>query len=87
MLSTVYFRPGGNPQSVLRISIIVDMISEKDEEFTLELTSFDVPVVLVNSVLHVVVKDNDNGMAPSVVLAIDKRVSCIVRFSVKGILN
>ena len=67
--------------SVLRVGIIDDGVREGDEEFTLELTSFDVPVVLVNSVLHVVVKDNDNGIVTSVVPDRGKRSLCMVRFS------
>ena len=60
-MSTVYFRPGENPVSVLQISIIDDGLKEDNEEFALELTSFDLPVVLVNSVLKVVLSDNDDG--------------------------
>ena len=61
VLSTVYFRPGENPVSVLEISIIDDGLKEDNEVFALELTSFDLPVVLVNSVLKVVLNDNDDG--------------------------
>ena len=61
MLSTVYFRPGENPVSVFQISIIDDELKEDNEEFALELTSFDLPVVLVNSVLKLVLSDNDDG--------------------------
>ena len=61
MLSTVYFRPGENPVSVLQISIIDDELKEGNEEFALELTSFDLPVVLVNSILKLVLNDNDDG--------------------------
>jgi hypothetical protein len=59
VLSTVYFRPGENPVSVLQISIIDDGLKEDNEEFALGLTSFDLPVVLVNSVLKVVLNDDD----------------------------
>ena len=69
-MSTVYLRPGGNPLSVLRIAIIDDETSEEDEHFTLELKSFDLPVVLVNDLLEVVVKDNDNGIAYTLLLKI-----------------
>ena len=61
MLSTVYFRPGENPVSVLEISIIDDGLKEDNEVFALELTSFDLPVVLVNSVLKVVLNDDDGN--------------------------
>ena len=36
MLSTVYFRPGENPVSVLQISIIDDGLKEDNEEFALD---------------------------------------------------
>ena len=61
VLSTVYFRPSGDPVSVLKISIIDDGLKEDNEEFALELTSFDLPVVLVNSVLKVVLNDDDGN--------------------------
>ena len=69
-MSTVYLRPGGNPLSVLRIAIIDDETSEEDKHFTLELKSFDLPIVLVNNLLEVVVKDNDNGIAYTLLLRI-----------------
>ena len=47
--------------SVLQISIIDDGLKEDNEEFALGLTSFDLPVVLVNSVLKVVLNDDDGN--------------------------
>ena len=69
-MSTLYLRPGGNPLSVLRIAIIDDETSEEDKHFTLELKSFDLPIALVNNLLEVVVKDNDNGIAYTLLLRI-----------------
>ena len=59
MISTVYFRPGETPMLVLPVNIIDDGSIEGDEYFTLQLQSFDLSIVLVNSIVKILVEDNE----------------------------
>ena len=60
-MSTVYFRPYQDPAAVVYIRILNDNVSEGEERFTVELTAFDLSIILVNSVAEVVI-DDDDGM-------------------------
>ena len=64
MISTFYFHPGETPTLVLPINIIDDGSIEGDEYFTLQLQSFDLSIVLVNSIVKILVEDNEQGIAP-----------------------
>ena len=44
---------------IIYIYIINDNVQEGEERFTLELTAFDLSIVLVNSVVEVVIADDD----------------------------
>ena len=57
--STVYFGPDLTPLSTVRISVLDDSASEGEERFTLQLTSFDASIILINSITEIVVQDND----------------------------
>ena len=46
------------------INIFNDDVQEGEELFTVELTAFDLSIILVNSVTKVVIQDND-GMKPA----------------------
>lgn len=46
---------------VLQVIILEDILREGEERFTVELTAFDVSVVLVNSIAEVVIRDDDEG--------------------------
>ena len=59
VLSTVYFRPSHSNVVVLQIIILDDDLQEGEERFTVELSAFDVSVVLVNSVAEFVIMDDD----------------------------
>ena len=45
----------------MQISILDDSVQEEEEAFTVELTAFDLSVVLVNSITQVVIIDNDGN--------------------------
>ena len=45
----------------MQISILDDSVQEEEEVFTVELTAFDLSVVLVNSITQVVIIDNDGN--------------------------
>ena len=62
VLSNVYIRPDHVPIATVYIPIFNDNTQEGDELFTLELTAFDLPIVLVNNVVEVLIKDDD-GMS------------------------
>ena len=67
VLSTVYFRPSHSNVVVLQIIILDDDLQEGEERFTVELSAFDVSVVLVNSVAEFVIMDDDRiGKSTSV---------------------
>ena len=57
--STIYFRPDYLPYGEVRIAIFNDFQQEGNEEFTVELKSFDISVKLINDVAKVVIKDDD----------------------------
>ena len=63
VLSTVYFRPNRNPLVMVRVNITDDSLPEGDEAFTLELTAFDVSVVIVNGVTEVVIGDDEEEIS------------------------
>jgi hypothetical protein len=66
VLSNVYIRPDRSPSAVIIIYIYIinDNVQEGEERFTLELTAFDLSIVLVNSVVEVVIADDDVALCP-----------------------
>ena len=60
VLSNVYIRPDHPPVAVVYISIFNDNVQEGDERFSLELTAFDLSIVLVNNVVEVLIEDDDD---------------------------
>ena len=66
MLTTLHFRPNRSPLVVVRINILDDSVQEEEEAFTVELTAFDLSIVLVNSIAQVVIIDND-GMCTTLI--------------------
>ena len=58
-LVTDYFLPGHYLAVVVYIPIINDAEQEGEEKFTVELTAFDLSIILVNSVAEVVIEDDD----------------------------
>ena len=44
---------------MVQVKILDDVLREEEERFTVELTAFDLSVVLVNSITEVVIEDND----------------------------
>ena len=56
---TVYFRPDHDLYAVVRISISNDSLREGEERFTVQLKSFDISVILANSMAEVVILDDD----------------------------
>ena len=59
MLATVYFRPDHPPYVVVQIDIFDDSLSEENEQFTIQLKSYDLSVILVNDITEIVIIDND----------------------------
>ena len=59
MLTTHYFRPGHDPVVVIQINIIDDSIQEGDEYFSVELTAYDISTVLRNSIVEVLILDDE----------------------------
>ena len=47
--------------TVVQVKILDDVLREGEERFTVELTAFDLSVVLVNSITEVVIDDDDKG--------------------------
>ena len=43
----------------MRINILDDSVQEEEEVFTVELTAFDLSIILVNSITQVVIIDDD----------------------------
>ena len=43
----------------VQVKILDDALREEEEKFTVELTAFDLSVVLVNSITEVVIEDDD----------------------------
>ena len=44
---------------MVQVKILDDVLQEEEERFTVELTAFDLSVVLVNSITEVVIEDDD----------------------------
>ena len=59
MLATVYFRPDYPPYVVVQIDILDDSLSEENEQFTIQLKSYDLSIILVNDITEIVIIDND----------------------------
>ena len=59
ILTTTYFRPNHFVALMVQVKILDDVLREEEERFTVELTAFDLSVVLVNSITEVVIEDND----------------------------
>ena len=59
MLATVYFRPDHPPYAVVQIDILDNSLSEENEQFTIQLKSYDLSVILVNDLAEIVIMDND----------------------------
>ncbi|CAI8047415.1 Deleted in malignant brain tumors 1 protein [Geodia barretti] len=64
VLATVYFRPDHTPSAVIRVSITDDSLSEGEERFTVQLKSYDLPIVLANTVTEIVIEDDDEMRCP-----------------------
>ena len=47
---------------MVHINILDDKLHEGEERLTIELTAFDLSVVLVNSITEIVIQDDDEGM-------------------------
>ena len=60
-LTTLHFRPDHSVAAVVQVKILDDVLREGEERFTVELTAFDLSVVLVNSITEVVIDDDDKG--------------------------
>ena len=61
VLTTLHFRPDHSVATVVQVQILEDVLQEGEERFTVELTAFDLSVVLVNSITEVVMDDDDEG--------------------------
>ena len=61
-LTTLHFRPDRSPVGVIRINILDDSVQEEEEVFTVELTAFDLSIVLANSITQVVIIDDDGNI-------------------------
>ena len=60
VLTTVHFRPNHLPVAVVYIYIVDDQLQEGQERFTVELTAFDLSIILVNNIAEVVIEDDDS---------------------------
>ena len=47
---------------MVHINILDDKLHEGEERLTVELTAFDLSIVLVNSITEIVIQDDDEGM-------------------------
>ena len=47
---------------MVHINILDDKLHEGEERLTIELTAFDLSIVLVNSITEIVIQDDDEGM-------------------------
>ena len=63
VLTTLHFRPDHSVAAVVQVKILDDVLREGEERFTVELTAFDLSVVLVNSITEVVIDDDDKGIS------------------------
>ena len=61
VLTTLHFRPDHSVSTVVQVKILDDVLREGEERFTVELTAFDLSVVLVNSITEVVIDGDDEG--------------------------
>ena len=59
ILTTSYFLPDRSVTVVVQVKFLDDALREEEERFTVELTAFDLSVVLVNSITEVVIEDDD----------------------------
>ena len=59
VLITAQFLPHHSPVLVVRINILDDDLHEGAERFTVELTAFDISVVLVYSIAEIWIEDDD----------------------------
>jgi hypothetical protein len=64
VLATVYFRPDHTPSAVVRVGITDDSLSEGEERFTVQLKSYDLSIVLANTVTEIVIEDDDELRCP-----------------------
>ena len=62
VLATVYFRPDHPPYAVVQIDILDDSLSEGNEQFTVQLKSYDLSIILVNDIAEIVIVDNDGQL-------------------------
>lgn len=61
MLTTLHFQPDHSATAVVKIDILDDVLAEGEEKFSVELTAFDLSIILVDSVTEIVIEDDDNG--------------------------
>ena len=50
----------------VKIDILDDVLAEGEERFSVELTAFDISIILVNSVAEIVIEDDDIGKIKTV---------------------
>ena len=46
---------------VVKIDILDDVLAEGEERFSVELTAFDLSIILVDSVAEIFIEDDDDG--------------------------
>ena len=61
VLTTLHFRPNHSVSTVVQVKILDDVLQEGEEKFTVELTAFDLSVVLVTSITEIFIDDDDRG--------------------------
>ena len=60
LITTIYFRPDGPSYAEVRIAILNDLLPESDEHFVVELSTFDISVILVNKVAEIWIIDDES---------------------------
>lgn len=66
VLATLHFQPDHSAIVVVKIDILDDVLVEGEERFSVELTAFDLSIILFNSVAEIVIEDDDDGKIKTV---------------------
>ena len=59
-MTTVYFCPDCPTQAVVQINILDNDLSEREENFSLQMKNFDASIILNNNKAEIVVTDDDS---------------------------
>ena len=77
IVETIQFRPECSlPHIEIPIDIFNDALSEGNEQLTIELTSYELSIILVEKIVEVVITDNDSKCNVRVYILTNDGIHC-----------